>query len=307
MCNDYKVRGAFLFDNESIFYNCFNCGFTSGFDPSQYKTPSKKFRELLLAFGVPEEEISKAVGKTFIEHQGSVPSDKPKTVTWAPPKSIELPDKLHHILDDTSPWCSIARDYVKDRGLDPACYPFMVSEAPKLLGRLIIPYFHRDRLTYYQGRSLDDVTIQPRYANPVVEKERLIFNYDELLDGQGPLYVTEGAFDALSIGPACALSDSNLGDWKLAELRKAAARGRRIIFVIDKNSNGFNLGLAALKEGWFVTVMPDGIDDANSCHKKFGHLWLLNHLATTHVTGVAGEVLLRMKCDRTTQHRKHRA
>jgi hypothetical protein len=143
-----------------------------------------------------------------------------------------------------------------------------------------------------------DDTAKLRYLNPSIDKEKLIFNYNELLDGSGVLYVTEGAIDALSIGPAIAISDSHLSEWKLDELKKAVTRGRRLVFVIDKNLPGYKLGLKALKEGWSVAVMPDGIDDANQCRRKFGRLWLLNHLNTTSVSGFAGEVLLRMKCER---------
>lgn len=153
-----------------------------------------------------------------------------------------------------------------------------------------------------------DASLEPRYYNPPVgDKERIMFNYDELSSGSGNLYVTEGAIDALSIGPATALSDSHVSEWKFAELRKAAERGRKIIFVIDKNKVGYDLGQAALKEGWSVVVMPDGVDDANRCRIRFGRLWLLNYLATTHAAGVAGEVMLRMKCDRTDKNRKTKA
>lgn len=306
-CNDYKLRGGFKFDGDVIGYHCFNCGLDTKFDPSEYKTPSEKFRGLLGSFGIPEDEISKAVGKAFIARQGQTTvkgvSDKP---VWSPPKTVEPPPgNVLSVMSDDSPWCEIARLYLTERALDPAAYPYMVSDHKDLIGRVIIPYTHRDRLIYWQGRALDD-TMEPRYKNPTVDKEKLIFNYDEISNGNGNLYVTEGAIDALSIGPAVALSDSHVSEWKFVELRKAAERGRKIIFVIDKNKVGYDLGQAALKEGWSVVVMPDGIDDANRCRIKFGRLWLLNHLASSHVSGVAGEVLLRMKCDRKDSNRKKR-
>ena len=304
-CNDYKERGAFIFTNEVVTYNCFNCGLTTVFDPSKYSTPSEKFRKLLAAFGIPDEEVSKAVGKAFIERAGApIQRTEHAKPLWSPPRSIDPPPLVSGVLEDVSPWAEVARLYLQERALDPAAYPYMVSDDPKLACRVIIPYLHRDRLIYWQGRALDDTLPQRYYNPPASDKEKLIFNYDELSSGTGPLYVTEGAFDALSIGPACALSDSSLGEWKLQELKKAASRGRRIVFVIDKNLNGFNLGLQALKEGWSVVVMPDGIDDANRCRIKYGRLWLLNHLATTQVSGVAGEVLLRMKCERKQVHNK---
>lgn len=303
ICNDYKVRGAFLFTgNGGISYNCFNCGFTTGFDPTTYRTPSDKFKDLLRSFGVSDDELTLVIGKSFIEHQGQSKPATQQRPTWAPPKAIDPPPgEPISIMTDDSPWCEIARLYLQERSLDPAAYPYMVTDA--IPGRVIIPYTHRDRLIYWQGRALTD-TIQPRYYNPpVADKEKLIFNYDELFDGSNNLYVTEGALDALSIGPAIALSDSHSSDWKLAELKKAAARGRRIIFVVDKNKVGADLGRVALKEGWSIVVLPDGIDDANRGLRRFGRLWLLNYLATQAVDGIAGEVLLRMKCARDDRKR----
>lgn len=301
-CNDYKERGAFLFNLTGVSYNCFNCGYTTGYS-TEYRTPSDKFKSLLTSFGIPESELTLIFGKAFIERQGQahITATEQKPL-WSPPKSIDPPpgDPVS-VLDDVSPWCEVACLYLRERALDPAAYPYMVSDA--LPGRLIIPYTHRERLIYWQGRALTD-TIQPRYYNPPIsDKEKLIFNYDELLDGTSVLYVTEGALDALSIGPAVAMSDSHISEWKLVELRKAASRGRKVVFVVDKNKVGADLGMAALKEGWSVVVLPDGIDDANQGLKRFGKLWLLNHLASTAVDGVAGQVLLRMKCAR--DDRKH--
>lgn len=306
ICSDYKERGGFIMRADTIGWHCFNCGYDTKFDASVYKTPSEKFKRLLLAFGVPEDELSLVIGKSFIERRDQAPTGQQPRPTWTPPKAIDPPPGVPmSIMSDASPWCEIARDYLRERGLDPAAYPYMVTES--LPGRVIIPYTHRDRLIYWQGRALTDA-IQPRYYNPPVsDKEKLLFNYDELTDGANVLYVTEGALDALSIGPATAMSDSHVSEWKLAELRKAASRGRRIVFVVDKNKVGADLGRAALKEGWSVVVLPDGVDDANQGLRRFGRLWLLNYLASNAVDGVAGEVLLRMKCARDNRKQTKRA
>lgn len=300
MCNDYKPRGGFKFDGNAIGYHCFNCNYDTKFDADEYKTPSKKFKDLLRSFGIDESDITLAVGKAFVEHkQQAVNSQAPEQVKWAPPKAIDPPLNIHLVNEDTSPWCETARTYLKQRALEQCDYPFMVSEEPRLLNRLIIPYFHRDKLIYYQARSMNDVEVQPRYVNPIgCDKDKLIFNYDELFVNESakPLYITEGPLDALSIGPACALLGSTISEWKLNEIKKAEGRGRKIVFVIDKNENGYNLGLQVLKEGWQVTVLPDGVDDANHGLQRFGKLWLLNYLTSSSVADVAAQVMLRMKC-----------
>ena len=143
-----------------------------------------------------------------------------------------------------------------------------------------------------------DEAIQPRYKNPSVEKANIFFNMDEVYRyTDEPLFVSEGPIDALSIGKnGVALLGSTLTEFQLQALQKV--QNRRIIFVIDKNKNGFKLAQIALANNWHVTVMPGDIDDANDALMKLGCLWLTNHLISTAVTGFAGKLLVETMCKR---------
>lgn len=308
-CNDYKERGGFKFDPAFIHFSCFNCGASAAY--STGKSLSKKFKELLAAFGVPTEELDQVIGRAFLTAKASkatapAASDKP---LWSPPKTVPAPKgTLFDVLSDASPWCEVAREYLDLRGLTPHDAKFFVSDfagdykvsppEPALEGRLIIPFMDRGRWIYWQARAMD-ASIEPRYINPSAEKEKIFYNYNELAsyDKASLLYVTEGPLDAISIGPkAVSFTGSAMSEWHLGELKKAAGRGRRIVFVIDKNDNGHKLGKRALAQGWSVTVMPDNVDDANDGLKAHGRLWLMSHLASTAATGFAGELLLETKC-----------
>ena len=144
-----------------------------------------------------------------------------------------------------------------------------------------------------------DEALEPRYKNPVVEKDNIFFNMDELFrHTNDPLFVTEGPLDALSIGQnATALTGSTLTEFKIRELERVA-RQRQVIFVIDKNQNGYKLGMQALERGWSVAVFPDNIDDANDAKRHLGQLWTVSHLAQTAADGFGGQVLLKTKCGR---------
>lgn len=308
-CDDYKERGAFKFEGDVIGYNCFNCGLKLKFDNTEFKRPSGRFIKMLEAFGIPEDVVKALVAKHLIS-SGSL-SNTPaaakeaaeKIEKWAPPKEFPVPQDWVPITGDASPWCEVAREYLKvKRALSPVDYTFFASDARGYEGRVIIPFYHNGRLIYWQARSVDDDVFAPRYINPKADKDKIIFNYDELIDGPSvePLFVNEGAIDSISIGKrAVALNGSTLSDWQYGELKKVARRGRKLIFVIDKNENGYNLGMRALKEGWFVTVLPDGVDDANKGRVRFGKLWLLNHLTSTAVSDLAGRLLLAAKCGKS--------
>jgi hypothetical protein len=307
-CNDYKERGGFKFEGNSIIFSCFNCGLKAVFNNDESKRPSNKFIALLAAFGIPTDVVKALVAKHIISI-GSTPQAKKAALDvaaelekWAPPKTIDAPEgELISIEANGSPWCEVARAYIESRGLTSHDYQFYVTDSKRYEGRLLIPFWHDGRLTYWQARSLDDSCIFPRYLNPTADKNKIIFNYDELLTGPSvePLFISEGALDSISIGKrGAALNGSSISDWQLAELKKVARRGRKLIFVIDKNENGYNLGMKMLSEGWHVAVLPDGVDDANQGRVRFGKLWLLNHLATTSVSGLAGRLLLAAKCVR---------
>jgi hypothetical protein len=314
-CDDYKDRGAFKFDGYVIGYNCFNCGLKLKFDSVEHKRPSKRFISLLVSFGAQEDVIKALVAKNIIA-SGSLAKPIPGQMTakeateeierWAPPKTIDTPSGWVPIESDASPWSLVAREYLASRALTPQDYQFYVSDDMYYEGRIIIPFWHAGRLTYFQARSLDDTIISPRYINPhQVDKDKIIFNYDELINGPTvePLFVSEGAIDAISIGKrGIALNGSTVSDWQMAELKKVARRGRKLIFIIDKHENGYNLGMKVLKEGWHVTVLPDGVDDANKGRVRFGKLWLLNHVTSTAVTDLAGRLLLASKCEKKKAH-----
>jgi hypothetical protein len=306
VCNDYKERGGFKFTPSYIHYSCFNCGESVVYDSTSHDRVPKYFKRVLTTFGIPADEVEHIAARSFFSKSGTLlPDAKQDKPVWSPPKTIDPPSGILTPVDeDTSPWCEVARTYLElVRGLSTDDWPFFVSSDKQLEGRLIIPFMHGDRIIYWQARAMDDA-IKPRYKNPLVEKDKIIFNYDEIYTHTSePLFVTEGPLDSISIGERCvSMTGSTLSAWQLGELRKAAKR-RKIIFVIDKNSNGLKVGLKVLAEGWYVTVMPDNIDDANEGRKKFGKLWLLSHISSTAVTGFAGKMLLEMKCKQPIRER----
>lgn len=296
LCNDYKSRGGFKFEAGNVAYNCFNCSHAAAFDPSvNRKRLSKKMQEVMTAFGIPENEIQKSLFFNLKVYEKTTPEEK-KLLT--PSEEVPLPPGCVSITTDESPWCAVAREYLKLRKLQDQTL-FFVTDDLKHAGRLIVPHYYKGKVVYWQGRALDP-SIQPRYKNPTVEKENIFFNMDELNRYTNePLFVTEGALDALSIGPnAVSLVGSTLSEFRTRELRKAASR-RRVIFVIDKNLNGYKLGLRVLQEEsleWYVTCFPDNVEDSNDALQKFNRLWVVTHLTSTAVKGFQGKLLLEMRC-----------
>lgn len=259
-------------------------------------------RDILIAFGIPGSEIEKCVSLSFFNKRGTVTSTHPtKKNLELPTTEAALPTLSVLITTDDSPWCEVAREYLESRGISPSGTPFYVSDNEKWTGRVIIPYIFREKIVYWQARSMDE-SITPRYKNPSVEKENLFFNMDEIYRyTDEPLFVTEGPLDALSIGQnAVALLGSTLSEFREQELKKVASR-RKVIFVIDKNLNGYKLGQRILIHEnleWYVTCFPDNVDDSNDALKLYGRLWMIKHITATALKGFAGRTLLEVRCKR---------
>lgn len=302
VCHDYKERGGFKFDGESCGYACFNCSVKGRYEPDSGYKMSDKMREILNAFGIPNDEIDRVVGARFFKKDSAAKKQDENPGMSFPSKDVALPKDSYKITTDASPWCAVARFYLESRGIAPDSMPFYVSEDKNYLGRVIIPYFFKGKTIFWQGRSMDP-SIEPRYKNPSVEtRDNVFFNMDEIYRyTDDPLFVTEGPLDALSIGSNCvALLGSMLSEFKTRELKKAASR-RKIVFVIDKNLPGYKLGTLVLNSdtpNFYVACMPDNIDDANDALTKLGKIFLASHLASTASNGVSGKMILELNCSK---------
>jgi 5S rRNA maturation endonuclease (ribonuclease M5) len=305
LCNDYKERGGFKFENDSVHYSCFNCSTSTGYNPEENRhSIKKKFKEVLLAFGIPESEIETCISFNFFKSSTSKPEvTEKKSNLEFPSKEIPLPHNSVLVRSFSSPWCDVADHYLKRRSLSCKDFDFYVTNETSYAGRLLIPYFFRGKIVFWQGRSLDDSLISPRYKNPSANKENIFFNMDEIYrHTTEPLFVVEGPLDAVSIGKnAIALTGSTLSEFRLHELKKVATK-RKVIFVIDKNLNGYKLGQKLLKEeveNWFITMFPDNIDDSNDALQQLGRIWTVAHLTSTAVNKFQGKLALELNCSKT--------
>jgi hypothetical protein len=293
-CNDYKVRAGFKFDTDTIRYSCFNCGIRA----TQYTHSIKindTMKDVLKAFMVPVEELNTAASSNFFKEFKEKPIDtNEKKVKY--PGKIDLPPKAELLESSNTEWSLYIKEYVKSRNL-PSNFPFYISSDEKYIGRLIIPYFFRNNIIYWQARSIDDSLISPRYKNPSINTESVFFNMDELYRYTSePLIITEGFSDALIFGKnGISLTTSGLNSFKRGEISKV--KNRRKIFLIDKNKPGYLLGQTALSLGENIElcIFPEDIDDANDCTRKLGKIWTVNYVLTNSKKDTEAKLLLDLK------------
>lgn len=309
VCNDYKMRGGFKFENESIHYNCFNCHASFKYNP-KFKL-NEDFKSALINFGIPEKILDEFILKNNfnrlslenISNTNNTVLDK--KIKKIPLMEVNLPPNSKKLLECDSIWKEVGIEYLKSRKLNPREYTYYISSHKDYLARLIIPYYFRNKLIYWQARALDD-SLKERYKNIQGEKDNIFFNFDEIYRyTNDPLFVTEGCLDALSIGTqAVATLGSSLSDFQENELIKAS-KHRKIIFIIDKDENskiknGAKLAKKILNkniDNWYITCFPDNIEDSNDALCKLGKLWLNYYLITSCVNGIEAQMLIKLKCE----------
>jgi hypothetical protein len=273
--------------------SCFNCH-----SKFKYEEGTGKFsgstKHILDAFGISEQDLQ-AITATLFFNKGEK-SDKEITLEGLKKVSLHTPEV--HFPSRTMPLGADGYDdlqeplitYLMGRGMDPLKYYFSLD--PQHLRRVLIPFWRDKKLIYWQSRAIDQ-DAKPRYRNCTASKDAVIYGYDRLFTySEDPLFVTEGSFDADSCD-GIAILGSSLNSAKIEVLHKTR---RRIIFVIDRDSNGGDLGDEVLKQGWELTFVDPRAADVNDSVQKFGHLYTMYSLIR-NATTKANVVESKMKLD----------
>ncbi len=272
-------RGGWLFSEECVFYHCFNCGVDGNFDPNREFPFSKNMRNIFDSFGIPKKEynliayISKDVKTTPIYSPVKIPR-------------IDIPDhfyllskaKRHNLIAEKAIY------YLLRRNINLRKYKFYLStgnskinvgenaKAKSLFGRIIIPFFNKGNLIYYQARALENNS-KLRYLDADGSKTSILFNMDELYKiTESPLFVTEGVFDAMLVN-GCATLENRLSNNQIELLQKSK---RRKVIIPDFKSDSQTLVRQALDLGWEVSFPELGdMKDISAASEKYGILYTL--------------------------------
>lgn len=126
-------------------------------------------------------------------------SNSPVTADIEIVQKIELPKdfKLLTLASDTDPDVKAAWRYIYSRGLtdkDAWYFKFGVSDEPRWKRRILMPSFDfQGNLNYFVARAIDKDR-KPKYDNPDVDKNPVVFN-EINIDWKQRLVLCEGPFD----------------------------------------------------------------------------------------------------------------
>jgi hypothetical protein len=258
---DNRLRGGLKAADQGWSYHCFNCGYTASFILG--RSVSFKARRLLSWFGVADRDIE-LLNLESMRHRSvyGIIEDRQRTfealqgITF---EERELPAGAEFVEPDSE-----YADYLQKRCV-PRDFPFMKDP---LVTRpsIVIPFTYRDQVVGWTKRFLDDRN--PRYLTDA--QPGYVFNVDSIKDSWTQVIVTEGIFDALSIG-GVAVMHNDIND---AQARLIRNLGRAITVVPDQDRTGLDLIDRALELGWAVSIPDWGNDckDVNDAVIKHGRL-----------------------------------
>jgi hypothetical protein len=258
---DHRLRGGLKSADQGWSYHCFNCGYTASFILG--RSVSYKARRLLSWLGVADRDIEH-LNLESMRHRSvhGIIEDRQRTLESLQGISFEereLPAGAEFVESG-----SVYAEYLQSRHA-PADFPFMFDAQSKRAG-IIVPFTYRNQVVGWTKRFLDNHN--PRYFSDA--QPGYVFNVDSVKDSWTQVIVTEGIFDALSIG-GVAVMHNDIND---AQARLIRNLGKEITVVPDQDQTGLDLIDRAMELGWAVSTPDWGTDckDVNDAVKKYGRL-----------------------------------
>lgn len=274
---DTRKRGGIRFDGNGVVYNCFNCKFSTGWQPG---SPfGEKMKTLARWLGASEDTIKELVFEAM----------KTESEEYAPEQyqpKIEFTDKpLPEGAMPLAEWGNlidgeleeqVGDDYTKilqyliSRGYEnPFEYDFYWTPEPGYIDRVIIPFRWENRIVGNTARKVREG--KPKYLSD--HHPHFVFNFDRQSENQKYIFVCEGPFDALSINGVALLTN----DIAEQQSRIINSLGAEVIVIPDQDRAGLVLFDRAAELNWSV-AMPtwdDDIKDVADAVLKYGKLFVI--------------------------------
>ncbi len=274
---DTRKRGGLRFDGNGIVYNCFNCKFSTGWQPG---SPfGEKIKSLSRWMGASEDDIRAMVFealKTEAEdyespeyqpkiefEEKSLPEHSMSLMEWSGLLEGEIEEKI-------GPQFIEVLRYLMNRGYDnPFDYDFYWSPTPGYIDRVIVPFRWQGQIVGNTARKITDG--KPKYLSD--QHPHFVFNFDQQKEDQKYIFVCEGPFDALSIN-GVALLTNDIAD---QQARIINSLGAEVIVIPDQDEAGLELIKKAIHYNWSVAFpnWNNDVKDVADAVQKYGKLFVI--------------------------------
>lgn len=274
---DTRKRGGIRFDGNGIVYNCFNCKFSTGWQPG---SPfGEKMKTLSRWLGANEDTIKEMVFEALkTESEEYAPEHYQPKIEF---EDKPLPEHAMSLMD----WSKILEGeieeqfgpqfieilrYLMSRGYaNPFEHDFYWSPTPGYIDRVIVPFRWQNRIVGNTARKITEG--KPKYLSD--QHPNFVFNFDVQQENQKYILVCEGPFDALAVN-GVALLTNDIAD---QQSRIINSLGAEVIVIPDQDQAGLELFDRASELNWSVAMPNWGNDvkDVAEAVLKYGKLFVI--------------------------------
>ena len=268
---DKRGRGGIKVTEQGWSYHCFNCSYTASFTLG--RTLSFKARRLLGWMGVPDNEIE-MLNLESLRHRSihGLIEDRQKTFNVLAGIEFEEFDDFPPYSEVVTPEFPYYWEYIRKRQV-PEDFPIMTAIKNDgihwVRPFVLVPFTYDNKVVGWTARFLDNKI--PKYINH--SQPGYVFGTDLQHSDWNHVIVTEGIFDALSIG-GLALMHNTISD---AQARLIRSLDKEVIVVPDQDLPGMELVDRAVELGYSVSMpnWPAHIKDVNDAVIEYGRLGAL--------------------------------
>jgi hypothetical protein len=300
---DTRKRAGIRFDGEGIVYNCFNCKFTTGWQPG---SPfGEKMKTLTRWLGAGEDTVKELIFESL----------KTEAKDYKPEISVPkieftekaLPEGSMSLIDwtDGTYWPDVRTivepviAYVSDRGYDPFDGNFYWSPVAGYEDRVIIPFFYDRRIVGNTARKITDG--KPKYLSD--QHPNFVFNFDRQQQGQRYIFVVEGPFDALAINGVALLTN----EVSEQQARIINSIGAKVVVIPDQDRAGMTLIDQAMELGWNVAdpTWDHDVKDVADAVLRYGKIFVTVDSIKTSAKGSIKISMIKNKLKNKLQRMDH--
>ena len=268
---DKRGRGGIKVTEQGWSYHCFNCSYTASF--TMGRNVSFKARRLLTWMGVPDNEIE-MLNLESLRHRNihGILEDRQRVFNAVSAIEFEEFDDFPPYSEVVTPEFPLYWEYIRRRQV-PEDFPIMTAIKNDgihwVRPFVLVPFTYDNKVVGWTARFLDNKI--PKYINH--SQPGYVFGTDLQHADWNYVIVTEGIFDALSIG-GLALMHNTVSD---AQAKLIRSLGKEVIVVPDQDLPGMELVDRAVELGYSVSMpdWPDHIKDVNDAVIEYGRLGAL--------------------------------
>lgn len=292
---DNRKRGGVIFNGDGFSYHCFNCNFKAGWTPGH--TLSKNSQTLMSWLGVSDDDIKRLTLEAIKKKNDFEPVKKILNFDLEL-KKLPLGSKTveQWALDGCiEPEFIAVVEYILQRGMELEWYPWMWSDENGYRDRIIIPYYHENKIVGWTARKITDG--KPKYLTSA--QPSYVFNIDRQTDDRQYVIVVEGPMDAIPVDGVAVMSNE-LNETQITRINNL---GKEVILVPDNDRAGAKLLSTAIEQNWSVSLPEwgDDVKDVADAVRNYGRVYTLFTILKYRINGQIKLTMLKRKIENAAE------